>query len=342
MRKLIILLLVFTVSASTYGQLTNIIKNTDSKDYPGFLIRLPNQLWPMLDSVINLNPAAVKTEGLFKNIGDATKDYLLFVMVARTESTAKAQTNSELLKLFSIKNSKGKKKGAVTKADAYKPLNDYVNLMSGASGGQRTDDLHIILFDNKAKRGKRLIDETKEGTFEVTFDKQKYTFNNKIDIQEVTDLILKAFSAEDAGKPLPEKKPIQVEEQKIYDISSPDNTEDLPVPPPPIEEDSKPLEFAESMPTFPGGEASMIRYLSKSIIYPEAALKSKTTGTVIATFIVETDGMLSDIKILRGVSDDIDKEALRVIKNMPKWQPGIQNGRNVRVKFRLPIKFELD
>ena len=97
----------------------------------------------------------------------------------------------------------------------------------------------------------------------------------------------------------------------------------------------------ESMPKFPGGPGAMNRYLGKNIEYPQMARESGINGRVFVTFVVETDGRVTDIKVLRGIGGGCDEEAVRVVKNMPKWDPGKQRGKPVRVSFNLPVKFTL-
>ena len=95
----------------------------------------------------------------------------------------------------------------------------------------------------------------------------------------------------------------------------------------------------EQMPQFPGGDVELMKFLSENIKYPEAASKAGTQGRVVAQFIVEADGSISNVKVLKNVSDEIDAEAVRVINAMPKWKPGMQKGQPVRVKYTIPITF---
>ena len=97
----------------------------------------------------------------------------------------------------------------------------------------------------------------------------------------------------------------------------------------------------EQIPTFPGGFDAFYKYLAQNIHYPAGAAKDRIQGKVFVIFVVEKDGSLTDMKIIRGVSPDIDAEAIRVLKSSPKWKPGIQNGRPVRVQFSVPINFSL-
>ena len=95
----------------------------------------------------------------------------------------------------------------------------------------------------------------------------------------------------------------------------------------------------ENMPEFPGGRKNLMNYLAKNIKYPEEALKAKIEGRVFVNFIVEKDGSISHVKVLRGIGHGCDKESVRVVENMPRWKPGEQKGQPVRLSFNLPIKF---
>ncbi|PWK80398.1 protein TonB [Mucilaginibacter oryzae] len=97
----------------------------------------------------------------------------------------------------------------------------------------------------------------------------------------------------------------------------------------------------EQVPEFAGGLEKFGQYLGKNIRYPAVARENNVQGRVICTFVVEKDGSLTDIKVVRGIGSGCDEEAVRVLKNSPKWKPGIQNGRPVRVQYSVPISFTL-
>ena len=105
--------------------------------------------------------------------------------------------------------------------------------------------------------------------------------------------------------------------------------------PPPI------LTIVEKMPVFPGGEQELFNYLNKNIKYPAIARENGIQGRVFVTFVVDAEGKVKDAKILRGLGSGLDDEALRVVRNMPAWKPGMQNGRVVQVQYNLPIVFTL-
>jgi len=104
----------------------------------------------------------------------------------------------------------------------------------------------------------------------------------------------------------------------------------------------KVYEIVEQMPEYPGGLTALMNYLRENTRYPAAAQKAGIEGRVIVSFIVEPNGSVSNVEIVRSVDTDLDQEALRVVRQMPKWEPGKQDGNTVRVKFHLPIKFMLE
>lgn len=108
-----------------------------------------------------------------------------------------------------------------------------------------------------------------------------------------------------------------------------------------VVEDDAIFVVAENAPEFPGGEDSLYAYIARNIVYPEAAKKEKIEGRVFVTFIVEKDGQVSSVKLLRDIGGGCGEEAIRVLKSMPKWKPGTQRGKPVRVQFNLPVSFEL-
>jgi protein TonB len=110
---------------------------------------------------------------------------------------------------------------------------------------------------------------------------------------------------------------------------------------PPLMGQPKVFTFVEKMPEFPGGEDSMMRFLQKNIMYPQSERDNDIQGRVIVRFVVNEDGSLTDIAITRGVSPGLDKEDLRVVRLLPKFKPGMQQGKPVSVYFNLPIRFKL-
>lgn len=97
----------------------------------------------------------------------------------------------------------------------------------------------------------------------------------------------------------------------------------------------------EQMPTFPGGEQALMKYLSETLKYPAEAANKGVQGRVIVSFVVEKDGSIGNISVQRSVDPALDAEAMRVVRNMPKWTPGKQRGQAVSVQYMLPINFDM-
>ncbi|MDE7455670.1 MAG: TonB family protein [Prevotella sp.] len=112
-------------------------------------------------------------------------------------------------------------------------------------------------------------------------------------------------------------------------------------PEPPKEEETKVFDVVEQMPSFPGGAGALMQYLSSNIKYPVVAEENGVQGRVVCTFVVEKDGSITDVRVIKAVDPSLDKEAVRVVKGMPKWIPGKQNGSAVRVKYTVPVTFRL-
>ena len=166
--------------------------------------------------------------------------------------------------------------------------------------------------------------------------------------------------------PLPEEKislsdQIVVEDQQA--AQQEEKADDMPAPPPLlvteteetpesldqlVEEEQKkeeqnvdkPLRLAEQAPIFPGGMMQLMKWLTKNLKYPEVARKAKISGKVVVAFMVNTDGSVSDVRLIKSVDPNLDREALRVVRMMPKWEPGMSDGKPSRTLVHLPIVFK--
>lgn len=138
---------------------------------------------------------------------------------------------------------------------------------------------------------------------------------------------------------------VDVDDDINIDVEADQNTEVQEyVPVQQEEEESQEQQIfmvVEAMPEFPGGQNALNKYLSENIKYPQMAKESGIQGRVFVTFVVEKDGRVTDVRILRGIGGGCDEEAIRVVQNMPRWTPGKQRGKPVRVQFNLPVKFTL-
>lgn len=184
------------------------------------------------------------------------------------------------------------------------------------------------------------------------------TFGN-IAIQQVEDEIIPITRAEET-KPLPPPPPPMVAEilPVIDDNSALKEEFEFPtseadastivdqLPTIEEEEDEETDEtsiytFVDDMPEFPGGERALSKWIADHLIYPPSAVNKGIQGKVYVQFIVERDGSIHDAKVTKSVEVSLDKEALRVINSLPKWKPGMQRGRPVRVSYTVPISFHL-
>lgn len=131
-----------------------------------------------------------------------------------------------------------------------------------------------------------------------------YLFAQLYDTSKVIDVVVM------------EEQSISIDENHVYDI-------------------------VEKMPQFPAGNDGLLKHINKNLKYPSSAVKNNIQGIVYVSFIVEKDGTISDIKVLRTINDDLSAEAIRVISKFPRWIPGELNGKMVRVRYNLPIRFKL-
>ena len=160
--------------------------------------------------------------------------------------------------------------------------------------------------------------------------------------------------AEETPPPPPEDPPeIQItpeipEEapEKENEETPPEVAVTPPAPPPPVEQKVEPVvapivEFPDVEAGFPGGPAAMMKWINDNVKYPQTSIEMNEQGRVFLSFVVEKDGSITNVKVERGISIDLDREAKRVVRKMPKWIPGESSGRAVRARCRLPINFQL-
>ena len=127
------------------------------------------------------------------------------------------------------------------------------------------------------------------------------------------------------------------EDQAVFvDIS-----DDVPIVVEEPEEEQTVFQVVENMPEFPGGTQKLLEYLKKNIKYPTICQEQGIQGRVVVQFVVNKDGSIVDPEVIKPINPYLDKEALRVVSTMPKWKPGEQRGKPVRVKFTLPVQFKL-
>ncbi|MFW6277092.1 MAG: energy transducer TonB [Prolixibacteraceae bacterium] len=194
--------------------------------------------------------------------------------------------------------------------------------------------------------------------FEWTTSPTKASDLGDIQAQEVEEEIIPITREQVQPPPPPPPKVIEVlnivdddveieDELEIEDTEADDETI-IDVAPVVVadeeeeEEESKVFFIVEDMPEFPGGEMALRKYIANAIKYPVIAQENGIQGKVYVQFVVEKDGSIQDARIARGVDPSLDKEALRVVNTLPKWKPGQQRGKPVRVSYTVPINFVLN
>ena len=176
----------------------------------------------------------------------------------------------------------------------------------------------------------------------------EFTFEEEVEIQQTNQ----ETTPPPPPPPVQEVEVLNVVEDDVETESIEINTEDdkdvevviaAPVEAP-VEEEEEEVVFVvvETMPEFPGGQQALFKYLSENVKYPVIAQENGIQGRVICQFVVNKDGSIVDVEVVRSGGDaSLDKEAVRVIKSMPKWKPGKQRGKAVRVKYTVPVNFRL-
>jgi protein TonB len=162
-------------------------------------------------------------------------------------------------------------------------------------------------------------------------------------LQKVIKFVPPKVVKEEVVEEVPTIEEIKQNEVAAVEVEGP--TEVVFEEPAPVvveEDENKIFMVVEQQPEFEGGYEAMMNFIRKNMRYPASARRMGIDGTVYVSFVVGKDGAINDVKVLRGISADCDKEAVRVVQMMPKWKAGKQNGKPVFVRFNLPIKFKLN
>jgi protein TonB len=187
-----------------------------------------------------------------------------------------------------------------------------------------------------------------------SYDRIEFEMDVRDDVELVEEIVIQTEQKvkPPAPKPPPQttilnivEDDVEIEDEIIIDAEIDQDTEIEEYIPVEIEEEeiveAEIFTVVEESPSFPGGDVARIKFLQENIEYPTMARESGIQGTVYVTFVVEPNGSVSNVQILRGIGGGCDEEAIRVIKAMPSWNPGKQRGKPVRVQFNMPIKFTL-
>jgi len=186
------------------------------------------------------------------------------------------------------------------------------------------------------------------GAFEYkTYEKVAYNLG-ALNLDDLEEEIIPITKQEIKPPPPPPPPPeiieiveddVEIEDEIEIEDTESDEDEEIEI----IEEDDD--EFfmvVENMPIFPGGDLGLMKYIQKNVKYPAIAKEYNITGKVYVSFIVDKSGSVTNVKIVRGVDKNLDAEAVRVVKSLPKYKPGKQRGKSVRVMFTIPINFTLN
>lgn len=204
----------------------------------------------------------------------------------------------------------------------------------------------IAVFDSEEE----IIEEEEEEQFQLPEPEEIIAPEEVANQQQVTDLLIVEDDKIEEDKQVKNQEDVLENEAAVGAVDITEGTNDLNkviiqeqvIAAPKVEEE-QPVSIAmvEQKPEFPGGEAAMYKWLSDNIVYPSAASEEGVQGRVVVEFVVGKDGSISNVKVVRQRHPALDKEALRVVKAMPKWLPGRNNGQPVKVTYTLPVTFKL-
>lgn len=205
----------------------------------------------------------------------------------------------------------------------------------------------IATFDAEEE----IEEEEEEEQFQLPEEPQEVVAPEEVaNQQQVTDLLIVEDDKIEDDKQVKNQEDVLNNEAAVGAVDITEGTNDLnkiaikeEVIAAPKVEDEQPVSIAmvEQKPEFPGGEAAMYKWLSENIVYPSAASEEGVQGRVVVEFVVGKDGSITNVRIVRPRHPALDKEALRVVKAMPKWMPGRNNGQPVKVTYTLPVTFKL-
>lgn len=191
-----------------------------------------------------------------------------------------------------------------------------------------------------------------------SYDQEQVEVVQRTAIDEVEDVIIQTQQEELPPPPPPEQPEVTTELNVIEDDAESQNEVDMSsfqrqeeatnieITPVKIEEEEEEdeqviFQVVENDPEFPGGIEALMKFLQQNIKYPQLARENNITGKVYVTFVVERDGSVTGVRVLRDIGGGCGQEAVRVVKSMPKWTPGKQRGKAVRVQYNLPVNFSL-
>ena len=296
-----------TLKNRIHMMLTN--KKTNSASWLKLLAMLP-----IVGAALALNAETVN-----HYVYEDTQEQPQKKVVKKGQKNASVRMNA---KTIEVKEAKSEVKEDKVEAAAPEPLKDVKIIMSEAG-----DKEPLLVIDGKVAT-KEQLQALDQGTIDnITVLKDK---------KEVLDVYAKMFKADTSNgiifintkeyvKNGKKESVVVVKAKKPQEEADPEGAFDV----------------VEQMPEYPGGAPEMMKFVATNVKYPEEAYSKAIEGRVLVQFIIEKDGSISGTKVVKSVNEALDAEALRVVENMPKWKPGKQNGKDVRVKYTIPITFRL-
>jgi TonB family protein len=270
--------------------------------------------------------------------------YILPLAAASVAAFARPEVSNELTEISSVKvsdltsvvkgievksvekSSSVKVAGKVVMEQNGKPLSGVSVIVRGTTNGTLADakgkfslmanEGDVLMFSFVGMQTQSVI-VPKDGS-------ESMVVSMKEEVQNLNEMVVVGYAPQDDG---------------VIQVTSAKKEEETPAPK--ADEEQAIFQVVEEMPSFPGGMNECMKFLAKNMKYPVAAQQAKVEGRVIVQFVVDKDGTITDTKVVRGVSPEIDAEALRVVGMMPKWNPGKQRGKAVAVKYTLPMMFRL-
>ena len=297
------------------------------------MIKKKSNPWARLKYLYVLPLAAVTVAAFARPEVSNKLDEISSVKVNDLTSIVKAE---EVKSMENSSDEKFKIFGTVLAADTKIPVMGASVIIRGTTNGTLTD------LDGKFT----LTGLKKDDVIQVSFvgfqtrsvivkDESPLTIMLDDDVQNLEEMVVVGMGAKD-GKPAKAENTDVVFDMPLEEAMKAEKQQkETP------QKEEVIFQVVEQMPEFPGGMQKALEFLGKNIKYPVAAQQAKIEGRVIVQFVIERDGSVSDVKVMRGVNSELDAEAIRVVSMMPKWIPGKQRGKAVAVKYTMPIMFRL-
>ena len=313
------------VGARLYS-IANSFNHSSLKKRITMMIKKKSNPWARLKYFYVLPLAAVAVAAFARPEVSDKLDEISSVKVNDLTSIVKAE---EVKSMENSSDEKFKVSGTVLAADTKIPVIGASVIIRGTTNGTLTD------LDGKFT----LTGLKKDDVIQVSFvgfqtrsvivkDESPLTIMLDDAVQNLDEMVVVGYASNGVGAPSSDS------DKKVVAVVDIPKVKETP-------QEKVIFQVVEEMPEFPGGMAEAMKFLAKNIKYPVAAQQAKIEGRVIVQFVIERDGSVSDVKVMRGVNSELDAEAIRVVSMMPKWIPGKQRGKAVAVKYTMPIMFRL-